>query len=99
MRNRLIVSSHRVKTAYARRRARGVRHPQTTIQPQAVTRHSQAAQHSRDHGCLKAAGRNTTYEEHLTVVPVSEWRPDPAPVHGVSADVYAGLAATTRRPR
>jgi hypothetical protein len=32
------------------------------------------------------------------VVPVSEWRPDHAPVHGVSADMYAGLAAT-RRPR
>jgi SAM-dependent methyltransferase len=26
------------------------------------------------------------------VVPVSEWRPDHAPLHGVSADVYAGLA-------
>jgi S-adenosyl methyltransferase len=32
------------------------------------------------------------------VVPVSEWRPDHAPLHGVSADLYAGLA-TTRRPR
>jgi hypothetical protein len=32
------------------------------------------------------------------VVPVSEWRPDHAPVRGVSADVYAGLA-TTGRPR
>jgi len=32
------------------------------------------------------------------VVPVSEWRPEHAPVHGVSADVYAGLA-TVRRPR
>ena len=31
------------------------------------------------------------------VVPVSEWRPDHAPLHGVSADMYAGLA-TTRRP-
>jgi S-adenosyl methyltransferase len=31
------------------------------------------------------------------VVPVSEWRPDHAP-HGVSADMYAGVAAT-RRPR
>jgi O-methyltransferase involved in polyketide biosynthesis len=31
------------------------------------------------------------------VVPVSEWRPDHAPVRGVSADVYAGLA-TVRRP-
>jgi hypothetical protein len=31
------------------------------------------------------------------VVPVTEWRPDHAPVHGVSADMYAGLAAT-RRP-
>jgi hypothetical protein len=31
------------------------------------------------------------------VVPVSEWRPDHAPVHGVSADMYAGLA-TTREP-
>jgi hypothetical protein len=30
------------------------------------------------------------------VVPVSEWRPDHAPVHGVSADVYAGLAVTRR---
>ena len=28
------------------------------------------------------------------VVPVSEWRPDHAPVHGVSADMYAGLATT-----
>jgi S-adenosyl methyltransferase len=27
------------------------------------------------------------------VVPVSEWRPDHAAVRGVSADVYAGLAA------
>jgi hypothetical protein len=26
------------------------------------------------------------------VVPVSEWRPDHAPLHGVSADLYAGLA-------
>ena len=26
------------------------------------------------------------------VVPVSEWRPDHAPLHAVSADVYAGLA-------
>jgi hypothetical protein len=32
------------------------------------------------------------------VVPVTEWRPDHAPVHGVSADMYAGLA-TTGRPR
>jgi SAM-dependent methyltransferase len=32
------------------------------------------------------------------VVPVSEWRPERAPVRGVSADMYAGLA-TTRRPR
>jgi hypothetical protein len=32
------------------------------------------------------------------VVPVSEWRPEHAPVHGVSADMYAGLA-TVRRPR
>jgi hypothetical protein len=31
------------------------------------------------------------------VVPVSEWRPDHAPVHGVSADMYAGLAIT-RQP-
>ena len=32
------------------------------------------------------------------VVPVSEWRPTNTPVHGVSADVYAGLA-TVRRSR
>jgi hypothetical protein len=32
------------------------------------------------------------------VVPVSEWQPDHAPVRGVSADVYAGLATVTRRP-
>jgi SAM-dependent methyltransferase len=31
------------------------------------------------------------------VVPVTEWRPDHAPVHGVSADIYAGLATTGRR--
>jgi hypothetical protein len=31
------------------------------------------------------------------IVPVSEWRPGHAPVHGVSADMYAGLA-TTRQP-
>lgn len=31
------------------------------------------------------------------VVPVSEWRPDHAPVHEVSADMYAGLAIT-RQP-
>lgn len=31
------------------------------------------------------------------IVPVSEWRPDHAPLHGVSADMYAGLA-TTRQP-
>jgi SAM-dependent methyltransferase len=31
------------------------------------------------------------------VVPVSEWRPDHAPLRGVSADVYAGLATTGRR--
>jgi hypothetical protein len=30
------------------------------------------------------------------VVPVTEWRPDHAPVHGVSADMYAGLATTGR---
>jgi hypothetical protein len=30
------------------------------------------------------------------VVPVSEWRPDRAPVRGVSADMYAGLAAVRR---
>jgi hypothetical protein len=30
------------------------------------------------------------------VVPVSEWRPDHAPVHGVSADMYAGVASTGR---
>ena len=29
------------------------------------------------------------------VVPVSEWRPGHAPVRGVSADVYAGLATIT----
>jgi hypothetical protein len=28
------------------------------------------------------------------VVPVSEWQPDHGPVHGVSADMYAGLAIT-----
>jgi hypothetical protein len=33
------------------------------------------------------------------VVPVSEWRPDHAPMRGVSADMYAGLAAITRRSR
>jgi hypothetical protein len=33
------------------------------------------------------------------VVPVSEWRPDRAPVRGASADMYAGLAAVTGRPR
>jgi S-adenosyl methyltransferase len=32
------------------------------------------------------------------VVPVSEWRPDHAPVRGVSADMYAGVA-TVRRSR
>jgi len=32
------------------------------------------------------------------IVPVSEWRPSHAPVHSVSADIYAGLA-TTRHPR
>jgi S-adenosyl methyltransferase len=31
------------------------------------------------------------------VVPVTEWRPDHAPVHGVSADIYAGIAIT-RKP-
>jgi len=31
------------------------------------------------------------------IVPVSEWRPGHAPVHGVSADLYAGLA-TSRQP-
>jgi hypothetical protein len=31
------------------------------------------------------------------IVPVSEWRPDHAPLHGASADIYAGLA-TTRQP-
>jgi S-adenosyl methyltransferase len=31
------------------------------------------------------------------VVPVSEWRPDHGPVHGVSTDMYAGLAST-RQP-
>jgi SAM-dependent methyltransferase len=33
------------------------------------------------------------------VVPVSEWRPDHAPLRAVSADVYAGLATVTRRSR
>jgi hypothetical protein len=33
------------------------------------------------------------------VVPVSEWRPEDAPVRGVSADMYAGLATVTRRSR
>jgi S-adenosyl methyltransferase len=33
------------------------------------------------------------------VVPVSEWRPGHAPVHGASADMYAGLATVTGRPR
>jgi hypothetical protein len=33
------------------------------------------------------------------VVPVTEWRPDHAPVRGVSADVYAGLATVTGRSR
>ena len=33
------------------------------------------------------------------VVPVSEWRPGHAPVRGVSADVYAGLATITGRSR
>ena len=33
------------------------------------------------------------------VVPVSEWRPDHAPLHAVSADVYAGVAMVTRRSR
>ncbi len=33
------------------------------------------------------------------VVPVSEWRPAYAPVHGVSADMYAGLATIPGRPR
>ena len=33
------------------------------------------------------------------VVPVSEWRPDHAPERGVSADMYAGLAAIPGRAR
>jgi S-adenosyl methyltransferase len=33
------------------------------------------------------------------VVPVSEWRPDHAPLRAVSSDVYAGLATVTRRHR
>jgi len=33
------------------------------------------------------------------VVPVLEWRPGHAPVHGVSADMYAGLATTRRKAR
>ncbi len=33
------------------------------------------------------------------VVPVSEWRPDHAPVHGVIADMYAGLATVAGRSR
>jgi hypothetical protein len=33
------------------------------------------------------------------VVPVSEWRPGHVPVQGVSADMYAGLATVTGRPR
>jgi hypothetical protein len=33
------------------------------------------------------------------VVPVSEWRPGHAPPHGVSADMYAGLATITGRSR
>ncbi len=33
------------------------------------------------------------------VVPVSEWRPDHAPVRGVSVDMYAGLATITGRSR
>ena len=33
------------------------------------------------------------------VVPVSEWRPDHAPVRGVRADMYAGLATVTGRSR
>ena len=33
------------------------------------------------------------------VVPVSEWRPDHAPLRAVSTDVYAGLATVTRRYR
>ena len=31
------------------------------------------------------------------VVPVSEWRPDHASLHGVSADMYAGLATVPGR--
>jgi len=33
------------------------------------------------------------------VVPVSEWRPDHAPLRAVSADVYAGLATVPERSR
>jgi hypothetical protein len=33
------------------------------------------------------------------VVPVTEWRPDHAPLHGVSADMYAGLATIAGRSR
>jgi S-adenosyl methyltransferase len=33
------------------------------------------------------------------VVPVTEWRPDHIPLHGVSADMYAGLAAIPGRSR
>jgi S-adenosyl methyltransferase len=33
------------------------------------------------------------------VVPVSEWRPEHAPVRGVSADMYCGLATVTGRLR
>jgi hypothetical protein len=33
------------------------------------------------------------------VVPVSEWRPEHAPVRGVSVDMYAGIATVTRRSR
>jgi hypothetical protein len=98
LRARLVVSSHRRMWPYARRRGRGLRHPRTAIRSQAVIGYGRAARPSRDRGCLKSAGRGTTHEKHLTVVPAGEWRP---PVGSVvqPCDLYAGVARLPRGHR
>jgi hypothetical protein len=92
MRNCLIVSSHDAEAASARRHTRGVRHSQAAIRSQTVIGHGRATRPSRDRGCLKSAGRDITHEEHLTVVPVTQWRPGAGNPFGQPADLHAGVA-------
>jgi hypothetical protein len=67
------------------------------VQRPAVTHGSPVARRNRVLARIKPAGHYITHEKHLTVVPVSEWRPQACNPFGQPADLHAGLARIPQR--